>query len=161
FPGLDPAWLAEADPDASTRSHPSASPAAAAVPGYEILGELGRGGMGVVYKARQERLTRLVALKMILAGEHAGPAALDRFRREAGAAARLEPPHIVRLYEVGEQGGRPYCVLEYVAGGSLAQRTAGAPQPARDAAQLVEMLARAVHYAHQRGIVHRDLKPAN
>jgi tetratricopeptide (TPR) repeat protein len=131
------------------------------LPGYEILGVLGRGGMGVVYRARQISLNRLVALKMILAGEHAGPEQRSRFRREAEAVARLQHPNIVQIYEVGEQDGRPYFSLEYVEGGTLAGRLAGTPQPARPAAELVETLARAVHFAHERGIVHRDLKPAN
>jgi serine/threonine protein kinase len=129
--------------------------------GYEIVGELGRGGMGVVFKAWQTQLKRFVALKMILARAHAGPAELARFRREAEAVARLQHPNIVQVYEIGEQDGCPYLTLEYVAGGSLAEHLDGrslAPEPA---ARLVETLARAVHYAHQRGIIHRDLKPAN
>jgi WD40 repeat protein/serine/threonine protein kinase len=131
------------------------------VPGYEILEELGRGGMGVVYKARHLALKRLVALKMVLAGAHAGSAETMRFRLEAEAAARLQHPNIVQIYEVGEQEGRPFFALEYVAGGTLAQKLGGKPQPPRQAAQLVEAIARAMHYAHQQGIVHRDLKPAN
>jgi serine/threonine protein kinase len=132
-----------------------------AVPGYEILGELGRGGMGVVYKARQLGLHRTVALKMVLTGIHAGPKDLARFRAEAAAIARLQHPNIVQIYDVGEAAGRPYFVLEYVAGGSLAQHLQGTPQPAHPAAQLVETLARAVHAAHDNGVIHRDLKPAN
>ncbi len=131
------------------------------VRGYEILGELGHGGMGVVYRARQESLNRLVALKMIRADSFAGPRERARFRTEAEAAARLQHPNIVRIYEVGEQAGRPFLALEYVEGGSLAQRLGGAPQPARGAAELVANLARAVQYAHEHGVVHRDLKPAN
>jgi eukaryotic-like serine/threonine-protein kinase len=131
------------------------------VPGHEILGVLGRGGMGVVYKARQLSLNRTVAVKKILAGAYASPAELARFRHEAEAAACLQHPNIVQIHEVGEQDGRPYLVLEYVDGGSLAEQLAGTPQPARAAAQLVETLARAMHDAHQHGIVHRDLKPAN
>jgi WD40 repeat protein/tRNA A-37 threonylcarbamoyl transferase component Bud32 len=134
---------------------------AAAVAGYEILEELGRGGMGVVYKARQVRLNRVVALKMVLAGAHAGPDRLARFRTEAEAAARLQHPHIVQIYEVGEQEGRPFLALEYVEGGSLAEKLAGTPQPPRDAAELVATLARAVQAAHEKGVIHRDLKPAN
>jgi WD40 repeat protein len=132
-----------------------------ALPGYEVLGELGRGGMGVVYKARQVALNRLVALKMILAGAQAGPEEVARFRREAEAVAQLPHAHIVQIYEVGECASRPYLALEYVDGGSLAQRTAHSPQSAAAAARLVEILASAMHCAHQRGIIHRDLKPAN
>jgi WD40 repeat protein/serine/threonine protein kinase len=131
------------------------------VHGYEILGELGRGGMGVVYKARQISLNRVVALKMILSGALADAQERARFRAEAEAAARLQHPNIVSVYEVGEQDGRAYCAMEHVDGGSLAQRLAGTPQAPQLAAQLVETLARAAHYAHEHGIVHRDLKPAN
>jgi WD40 repeat protein/Flp pilus assembly protein TadD len=131
------------------------------VPGYEILEELGRGGMGVVYKARQIRLGRLAALKMILAGGHASPEALARFRVEAEAIARLQHPGIVQIYEVGEREGYPFLSLEFVEGGNLDRKVNGTPQPARQAAALVETLARAVQAAHQKGIVHRDLKPAN
>ncbi len=131
------------------------------VPGYEVLGELGRGGMGVVYKARQVRLNRLVALKVLLAGAHAGAEQLERFRTEAVAAARLRHEHIVAIHEVGEHDGRPYLVLECVEGKSLKQRLDGTPQPAAESARLMETLARAVQHAHQEGIIHRDLKPAN
>ncbi len=131
------------------------------VPGYEILHELGRGGMGVVYRARHVGLNRTVALKMILAGDHAGPRDLARFKAEAEAVARLRHPNIVQIYDVGEVQGRPYLAFELVEGGSLVQRVRGAPQPARAGARFIEALARAIHYAHERGIVHRDLKPAN
>jgi WD40 repeat protein/tRNA A-37 threonylcarbamoyl transferase component Bud32 len=131
------------------------------VAGYDILDELGRGGMGVVYKARQQSLNRLVALKMILAGSHAGPEELARFRAEAEAVAQLQHPNIVQIYEIGEQDGHPFFCLEFVDGGSLAQALTVGTFPARAAAHLVETLARAVHVAHERGIVHRDLKPAN
>ncbi len=132
-----------------------------AVPGYEMLGELGRGGMGVVYKARQVRLNRVVALKMILAGAHAGAEASLRFLAEAESVARLHHPNIVQIFAFGDCGGRPYFEMEYVGGGSLAERLDGAPRPAREAARLVETLALAIHEAHRLGIVHRDLKPAN
>jgi WD40 repeat protein len=131
------------------------------LPGYEVLGELGRGGMGVVYRARQKGLDRVVALKMIRSGEHAGPEQRERFRREAEAVARLQHPNIVHVYEVGEHDGQPFFSLEYVDGGSLAAKLAGTPLPPREAARLVETLSRAVDHAHQRGVLHRDLKPAN
>jgi WD40 repeat protein/serine/threonine protein kinase len=138
-----------------------AAPGMPAVPGYELLGELGRGGMGVVYQARQTSLQRLVALKMLLTGAPQTAEALARFRAEAEALARLQHPHIVQIYEIGEHDGRPYFALEYVAGPSLARHLDGRPQGARPAAGLVEVLARAVDFAHQHGIIHRDLKPAN
>jgi WD40 repeat protein len=131
------------------------------VPGYEVLDELGRGGVGVVYKARQLSLNRLVALKMVLAGSHAGLFDLVRFRAEAEAVAQLQHPNIVAVHEVGKAGGLPFLSLEYVAGGNLAQKLGGVPQLPLAAAALVEKLARAVHHAHAHGIVHRDLKPAN
>jgi WD40 repeat protein/tetratricopeptide (TPR) repeat protein len=136
-------------------------PAYPLVPGYEIEAKLGQGGMGVVYKARQTSLGRVVALKMILAGPHATPQELARFRLEAEAVARLQHPNIVQIYETGEHDGRPYFSLEFVAGGNLDKRVAGQPQHPREAAELVETLAQAVHYAHTQGVVHRDLKPAN
>jgi hypothetical protein len=132
-----------------------------AVPGYEILGVLGRGGMGVVYKAHHLALKRSVALKMILAGGHAGEQEMARFRAEAEAVARLQHPHIVQIHEVGEAGGLPYCALELVEGGSLAKKLAGQPLPPSEAARVVQLLAEAMHLAHSRNVVHRDLKPAN
>ncbi len=129
--------------------------------GYELLGELGRGGTGIVYRARQHRLGRLVALKMALAGAYATPRELDRFNREAEAIARLQHPNIVQIYEVGEHEGRPYLALEYVDGESLARAIDGNPQSARGSAELVERIARAIHAAHELGVIHRDLKPAN
>jgi WD40 repeat protein/tRNA A-37 threonylcarbamoyl transferase component Bud32 len=131
------------------------------VPGYEVLGELGRGGMGVVYKARHLKLNRIVALKMVLAGGHAGPDDLQRFQREAEAAARLQHPHIVQIHEIGQHQGLPYFTLEYTAGGSLKQKLAHQPQPPAEAARLTELLAQAVQHAHRQGVIHRDLKPAN
>jgi WD40 repeat protein len=131
------------------------------VPGYEILSELGRGGMGVVYKARHLGLNRLVALKMILAGQHVGSSELARFRLEAEAVAHLQHPHIVQIYEIGETNGLPYFSLELIEGGSLAGKLQGTPLPAKESARLVETLARAMQHAHERGIIHRDLKPAN
>jgi serine/threonine-protein kinase len=131
------------------------------IPGYDILGELGRGGMGVVYRARQTKLNRLVALKMVLAGGHAGEADLARFVTEAEAIARLQHPNIVQIYEVGEFGGLPFFSLEFCHGGSLDKKLAGTPMSPREAAALVETLARAMHAAHEKGVIHRDLKPAN
>ncbi len=131
------------------------------VVGYETVKVLGWGGMGVVYLAWQTGLARLVALKMVLAGAHASPEQRARFRTEAEAAARLQHPHIIQIYEVGEADGQPYLAMEYVEGGSLAACLSGKPQPWRAASSLVATLAVAVHHAHQRGIVHRDLKPAN
>ena len=117
--------------------------------------------MGVVYKARHLKLNRVVALKMILAAGHAGPEDHARFLAEAEAVAGLQHPNIVSLLEFGECQGLPFFTLEFVAGGSLAARWNGVPQPAREAARLIEQLARAIHYSHTRGIVHRDLKPPN
>jgi tetratricopeptide (TPR) repeat protein len=131
------------------------------VAGYQVLGMLGRGGMGVVYKARHLRLGRLVALKMVLGGAHAGPQQLARFHLEAEALASLQHPHIVQVYETGEHDHSPYLALEFVDGPSLDQKLDDRPLAALPAAQLVQMLARAMHCAHQRGVVHRDLKPAN
>ncbi len=113
---------------------PRGTPSAVIPDGYELLGELGRGGMGVVYKARQVSLHRLVAIKMIRAGDEAGPAELKRFHTEAEAAAGVQHPHVVQVYEIGEKFGQPFCVMEYVNGGSLARRLAGTPlEPRRRA----------------------------
>ena len=143
------------------RPHRAGPAGAPTVSGYEILGELGRGGMGVVYKARQVGLDRIVALKMVLAGAHAGEEQLSRFYAEAQAVAHLTHPHIVQIFDVGERDGLPYFSLEFVDGGSLAQTIAGKPQTPRFSAGIVRDLARAMDVAHKRGIVHRDLKPAN
>jgi serine/threonine-protein kinase len=131
------------------------------IPGYEIQRVLGRGGMGVVYLARQIGLKRMVALKMVLVGAHAGPDVLARFRAEAEAVARLKHQNFVQIYEINSHQGLPYFSLEYVEGESLHQRLAQGPLPAPEAARLIEILARAMHYAHRQGIIHRDLKPAN
>jgi serine/threonine protein kinase len=132
-----------------------------AIPGYEIQEELGRGGMGIVYKARQIRLNRIVALKTILAGDLANPEDSQRFVAEAEAIARLDHPHIVQIHAFAEHDGRPYFEMEFLPGGSLADRLHGDLWPVSDAAKLVETLARAIHEVHRLGIVHRDLKPAN
>jgi WD40 repeat protein/serine/threonine protein kinase len=155
FPALDVDWIRKA------LAGLPAPPAPAIVPGYEILGVLGHGGTGVVYQARQTALDRLVALKMIRAGEHAPPEQIARFHTEAQAVARLHHPNIVQIYEVGDCDGLPYLALEFMEGGSLARQLNGVPQAPRLAAQLLEVLAQAVHHAHARNIVHRDLKPGN
>jgi eukaryotic-like serine/threonine-protein kinase len=131
-------------------------------PGYEILDVLGRGGMGVVYRARQVRLNRVVALKMVLAGPHATPEERTRFQFEAELIGQLTHPNIVQIHEAGQHDGQPFFALELVAGGTLGERLArGGPLPPREAAALAERLARAMHHAHLQGVVHRDLKPAN
>jgi serine/threonine protein kinase len=132
-----------------------------AIPGYEILEELGRGGMGVVFRARQVSLKRLVALKLLREGALAGRQERARFRIEAQAAARMRHPNIVQIYDVGEHQGRPYFAMELVEGGGLDAYLAGRPQPAVPAAELVRTLALAIQHAHERRVVHRDLKPAN
>jgi serine/threonine-protein kinase len=131
------------------------------IPGYEVEAILGRGGMGVVYKARQLALGRFVAIKMLIAGPFAGPHELGRFRRETTALASLRHQNIVQVYDAGDVEGRPYFTMELVEGGNLARKTSAAPQPPRQAAALLGTLADAVHAAHEGGIVHRDLKPAN
>jgi serine/threonine protein kinase len=131
------------------------------LPGYEVLDVLGRGAMGVVYRARDKALPRLVALKVVKAGRAATAEQRARFRAEAGALARLRHAHIVPVYDYDEHQGQPYFALEYVEGGSLDKRLGGRPQPPAAAARLVFLLARAVQHAHSCGVVHRDLKPSN
>jgi serine/threonine protein kinase len=131
------------------------------IPGYEVLETIGRGGMGVVYKARQKSLDRVVAIKVILSGLHAGRDEMRRFRTEAEAIARLQHPHILQVFELGEQNGQPFLVMEYCGGGSLARQLSGPLPTAHDAARLIQTLAGAMQYAHEKKIVHRDLKPAN
>ena len=154
------------DPSAATSGYTPSDltvvrPGDPEIAGYEILDELGRGGMGVVYKARQIALNRMVALKMILAGAHAKPKDLERFRAEAQAVARFQHPGIVQIYEVGESNGMPYFSLEFVAGDTLSKKISHDPKPPEYAARIVESLALAMNYAHEHGIIHRDLKPAN
>jgi len=131
------------------------------IAGYRVLGELGRGGMGVVYKARQDRLKRDVALKMVLSGSHASAEHLMRFLAEAEAVAAPQHPNIVQIFELGTHDGLPFFSLELVEGGTLAQRVREQPLPAAEAASMVERIARGVACAHGRGIIHRDLKPDN
>lgn len=128
---------------------------------YEILEEIARGGMGVVYKARQLRLDRTVALKMILSGHFAGKADVQRFQIEAEAAARLDHPNIVPIYEVGEHDGVHYFSMGYVDGESLAERLSDGPWSPQDAAELTRTLGEAIAFAHSQGVIHRDLKPGN
>ncbi|MGE3808454.1 MAG: protein kinase, partial [Gemmataceae bacterium] len=131
------------------------------IPDHRIIKMLGRGGMGVVYQAEQISLKRIVALKMILAGDHASASSRRRFLVEAETAARLQHPHIVQIHQVGEHEGRPFLTLEFIDGTSLDRKLAESLLPPDEAGQLIEILARAIQYAHDQGIVHRDLKPAN
>jgi WD40 repeat protein/tRNA A-37 threonylcarbamoyl transferase component Bud32/tetratricopeptide (TPR) repeat protein len=154
----------DSSPERTAHTNPHAAPATGrgpVVPGYEVLEELGRGGMGIVYKARHLELNRLVALKVLRDGAVADGEENRRFRREAELVARMAHPNIVPIYEVGEYQGMSYLALEYVEGGSLKQKLAGTPQEPRLAAELVQTLARAVHHAHERGVIHRDLNPSN
>ncbi|HVK07580.1 MAG TPA: protein kinase, partial [Gemmataceae bacterium] len=162
--GADARTAGSGDPAATGDLHgagPTPLPPAVRIPGYTILGELGRGAMGVVYKARDDRLGRTVAIKMILAGGHAGAAARERFAREAKAVAALNHPNVVQIYEIGDANGLPYLALEYVPGGTLLDLVDAGPVPPRRAAELIAVVATAVQAAHAAGLVHRDLKPAN
>jgi PAS domain S-box-containing protein len=157
-PAGHPRTLLPATPAPSAETRAFRPPA---IPGYEILGELGRGGMGVVYKARHLALNRIVALKMILHAAYASDRHHERFRREAEAVARLQHANIVAVYEVGEHDDCPFFSLEYCSGGTLGEKLDGTAWPAHRAAELLQTLARAIHAAHRAGIVHRDLKPGN
>jgi eukaryotic-like serine/threonine-protein kinase len=152
--GLHKTWVRAGEPQAPLAVE-------RLIGGYEIIQELGRGAMGVVYKARQLALNRVVALKMVLTGHLAGTKVLMRFQLEAEAVARLQHPNIVQIYEVGEQDGCPFFALEFVDGGTLSDRIEGTPLAPREAAWVVQQLAQAMDYAHRCGVVHRDLKPAN
>jgi WD40 repeat protein/serine/threonine protein kinase len=155
---LPPILLGDSTPQDSA---PAADGELPAIPGYVLLRVLGRGGRGIVYLADDSRLRRRVALKMIRAGNSADLRDLARFRIEMEAHARLQHPNIIPIYEVGDCRGRPYFAMEYMDGGTLRDRLGGGLPPSRDAAQLIETLSRAMHYAHQRGVLHRDLTPAN
>ena len=140
---------------------PAVAPGGAPFGEFELLGELGRGGMGVVFKARDRSLNRVVAIKMILPGALPGPSELQRFHSEAEAAAKLHHSNIVSVHRVGVIDGRPFYSMDYIEGPSLAQRLAQGPLPGRLAARYLASVARAIHYAHLQGILHRDLKPGN
>ena len=130
-------------------------------PGHETLNQIGRGGMGAVYRARDLVLERIVAIKTIAEGRFAGPDQRERFRAEARAIARLHHPNIIAIHAIGEHDRQPFLTLEFAEGGSLATRLAVTPMAPREAAALLETLARAVHAAHRAGVLHRDLKPSN
>lgn len=157
--------FAGSDPSEASNSEVSHRPFDGVLPrefnGLEPLGELGRGGMGIVYRARQKSLGRTVALKMILRNDLASAADIARFRAEAEAAARLDHPHIVPVYEVGEHQGRPYFCMKLIEGSTLSTRLATGPLPAREAAELLSPIARAIAHAHHCGVLHRDIKPSN
>src|SRR5437764_6762772 len=154
-----------ADPDATLSDPSAAGPSLVgqhvADGKYELLGEVGRGGMGVVYRARQVDLDRVVALKMILAGSMASEEQHRRFHEEARIAARLQHPHVIQVYETGHVNGLPYVALQYVDGCSLAQRCKRQPLSVDEAVRCLAAVARAVDHLHQHGIVHRDIKPSN
>src|SRR6516165_9890384 len=156
-PSLAPTVTALDGPPAKSISMPKAT----CLGNYDLLAEIARGGMGVVYKARQHQLNRTVALKLILTGRLATAEDVKRFHTEAEAAARLRHPNIVRVHEVGEVDGQHFFSMEFIEGRTLAQRLAEGPVPGRTAALYVRQIARAIHYAHLQGILHRDLKPSN
>jgi serine/threonine protein kinase/WD40 repeat protein len=157
---VSPQRTREGQPDVRTTEGPE-NAIVPAFRGYEVLEEIGFGGAGVVYRARQLETNRIVALKVLSAGIHAGAVQRARFRAEAELIARLQHPNIVQIYEAGEHDGCPYLVLEFIGGGSLRDRLQGVPQPPRAASRFLEEIARALQAAHAAGIVHRDLTPGN
>src|SRR5213594_2508015 len=142
-------------------SDSSASPTLGRIGDYELIEEIARGGMGVVYKARQLSLGRIVAVKMILAGQFASEQIIKRFRGEVTAAALLQHPNIVAIHDVGIHDGQHFFSMDYIEGQNLSQLVANRPLPPAKAARYVRLIAEAIHYAHQQGILHRDLKPSN
>ncbi len=169
-PSHEARWVPAISRDASiTRCHPDSSDddssgsleVGTVFDNYELLEELGRGGMGVVYKAREIGLNRIVALKMILSGEFAGPSLIQRFRTEAATAALFEHPGIVPIYRIGLARGQHFYTMGFVEGKSLSQRVAAGPLPPAEAAELVQQVAEAIDHAHAHQVIHRDLKPAN
>jgi eukaryotic-like serine/threonine-protein kinase len=153
--------ISTARTQAATHKPPKVEAALPQIPDYVVQSVLGRGGMGIVYKAHDLRLNRDVALKILLTGSYASRQENLRFVREAESVAALTHPNIVQIYEFGEVDGHPFYTMEYIGGGSLAEKLAGTAQPARESAKLASALARAVQSAHESGILHRDLKPAN
>jgi tetratricopeptide (TPR) repeat protein len=157
----DQSQTTETTPGPTGQPVATTGPSMPAIPGYELLEKLGEGGMGVVYRARQIGLNRLVAVKMIRGGSQARPEHFSRFRIEAEAVARLRHAHIIQIHDIGAVEGLPFVSLELLEGGSLDERLKGTPQPAKATATLMGTLARAVQVAHDAGIIHRDLKPSN
>src|SRR5436309_7672431 len=158
---VEPEREVNADPSTPLRTSVASSPMLMDFGDYELLEQIGRGGQGVVFRAHQKSLNRTVALKVISLGQWASEAHVKRFRREAEAAARLEHPCIVPIYEVGERDGSCYFSMKFVEGGQLDEVVRREPMPPRRAAELIAKVARTVHYAHEHGILHRDIKPGN